>query len=107
MRQLFLGITIFFTTLSVVFAFLPLGTLALIPIGIGIVFGFLTIKKSEESQAKWVKILLAITLLSLVIVVGKEVFIDDAVEVDQKFETQKVQSKNEAQKELEDMEGLE
>lgn len=104
MRKLFLGITIFFTTLSAVFAFLPLGTLALIPVGIALLFGFLALKKSDPSQAKWVKVLLIITTLSLVIVIGKEIFTKDEVEVDQQFETQKAESKNEAQKELEDLE---
>ncbi len=104
MRKLFLGITIFFTTLSVVFAFLPLGTLALIPVGVALLFGFLTLKKSDASQAKWVKVLLIITTLSLVIVIGKEIFTKDVVAADQQFDTKKVESKKEAQKELEDLE---
>jgi len=107
MRKLVLGITIFFTTLSVVFAFLPLGTLALIPVGIAFVFGFLALKKSDTSQVKWVKVLLVITTLSLVFVLGKEFFAQDEVEVDQQFETQKAESKNQAQKELEELEDLE
>lgn len=104
MRKLFLGITIFFTTLSVVFAFLPLGTLALIPVGVALLFGFLTLKKSDASQAKWVKVLLIITTLSLVFVIGKEIFTKDEVAADQQFDTKKVESKKEAQKELEDLE---
>ena len=95
MRKLVLGITIFFTTLSVVFAFLPLGTLALIPVGIALFFGFLALKKSDASQAKWVKVLLVITTLSLIFVLGKEILAQDEVEVDQQFETQKAESKNE------------
>ena len=54
MRQLFLVIASIFTVLSVVFAFLPLGTLALVPIGIALLFGFLALKKSDTKQAKWV-----------------------------------------------------
>lgn len=104
MRKLFLGITIFFTLLSVVFAFLPLGTLALIPVGVALVFGILALKKSDAQQAKWVKALLAVAILSLMFIVGKQVFTDDEVEVDKQFETQKVESKNEAQKELEELE---
>jgi intracellular septation protein A len=107
MRQLFLVIASIFTVLSVVFAFLPLGTLALIPIGIALIFGFLTLKKSNENQAKWVKGFLFITFLSLLFVIGKEVFTKDEVEVDQQFETEKVESKNNAQKELEELEDLE
>ena len=106
MRQLFLVITSIFTVLSVVFSFLPLGTLALVPIGIALLFGFLALKKSDLKQAKWVKVLLVVALLSLVFVVGKEIFMKDEVEVDQQFDTKKAESKKEAQKELDELEGL-
>ena len=89
-----------FTFLSVLFAILPLGTLALIPIGIALIFGLLAIKKSEANQTKWIKIVLAITVLSLVFVIGKEVFTKDEVQVDQQFNATKEASKQEAQKEL-------
>lgn len=104
MRKFFLGIALFFALLSVVFTFLPLGTLAFIPTGIGLIFGFLALKQSEVTEKKWAKIALIISFLSLVFVVGKEIFIDDTVETDQQFETQKLESKDEAQKELEELE---
>jgi len=106
MRQLFLVIASIFTILSVIFAFLPLGTLALVPIGIALLFGFLALKKSDVKQAKWVKMLLIVSVLSLVFVVGKEIFTKDEVEVDKKFDTKKVESKKEAQKELEGLDSL-
>jgi intracellular septation protein A len=104
MRQLFLVIASIFTVLSVVFAFLPLGTLALVPIGIALLFGFLALKKSDTKQAKWVKVLLVVSVLSLVFVVGKEFLTKDEVELDKQFDVKKVESKKEAQKELEDLE---
>ncbi len=106
MRQLFLVIASIFTVLSIIFSFLPLGTLALIPVGIALVFGFLALKKSDLTQAKLVKVLLVISGLCLVIILGKEIFIKDEVEVDQQFNTEKIESKEEAQKELEELEGL-
>ncbi len=93
-----------FTFLSVLFAILPLGTLALIPIGIALILGLLALKKSEANQTKWIKIVLAITVLSLVFVIGKEVFTKDEVQVDQQFNATKEASKQEAQKELEELE---
>lgn len=104
MRQLFLVIASIFTVLSVVFAFLPLGTLALVPIGIALLFGFLALKKSNVKQAKWVKVMLFVSILSLVFVVGKEFLTKDEVEVDKQFDAKKVESKKEAQKELEELE---
>lgn len=104
MRKLFLVIASIFTVLGVVFTFLPLGTLALLPIGIGILFGFLALKKSDVKQAKWVKVFLVISVIALFFVVGKELFTKDEVEVDSQFEAKKLESKQEAQKELEDLE---
>jgi intracellular septation protein A len=104
MRQLFLVIASIFTVLSVVFAFLPLGTLALFPIGIALLFGFLALKKSDTKQAKWVKVLLVVSVLSLVFVVGKEFLTKDEVEVDKQFDVKKLESKKDAQKELEELE---
>ena len=103
MRQLFLVIASIFTVLSVVFAFLPLGTLALIPVGIALLFGFLALKKSDTKQAKWVKVLLVVSVLSLVFVVGKEFLTKDEVELDKQFDVKRLESKKEAQKELEDL----
>ena len=103
MRQLFLVIASIFTVLSVVFAFLPLGTLALIPVGIALLFGFLALKKSDTKQAKWVKVLLVVSVLSLVFVVGKEFLTKDEVELDKQFYVKRLESKTEAQKELEDL----
>jgi len=106
MRKLFLVIASIFTTLSIVFAFLPLGTLALIPIGISILFGFLTLKKSDLKQQKVVKVILLFAILSLVFVVGKEIFTKDEVVIDKQFDTKKVESKKEAKKDLEELGGL-
>ena len=106
MRKLFLVIASIFTTLSIVFAFLPLGTLALIPIGIAILFGFLTLKKSDLKQQKVVKVILLFAILSLVFVVGKEIFPKDEVVIDKQFDTKKVESKKEAKKDLEELDGL-
>lgn len=107
MRKLFLVIASIFTALSIVFAFLPLGTLALLPVGIALLFGFLALKKSDANQAKLIKVLLLFSVLSLIVIVGKEVFTKDEVVADKQFDQKKVESKKEAQKDLEELEGLE
>lgn len=104
MRKLFLVLAAFFTVLSIVFAFLPLGTLSIIPIVVALIFGFLALKKSDVKQSKLVKVLLLFSLLSLLFVIGKEIFVKDEVEADIQFESKKVESKQEAQKELEELE---
>jgi hypothetical protein len=107
MRKLFLVITSIFTILSVVFVFLPLGTLGLIPVGVALLFGFLALQKSDVVQGKLVKVLMVFAALSLITIAGKEFFIKDEVAKDTTFEKQKIATKKEAEKELEELEDLE
>jgi hypothetical protein len=107
MRKLFIILASLFTVLSVVFVFLPLGTLALLPIALALIFGYLTFKKSDENQKQLPKMELIVAGLCLLAVIGKEILIKDEVAQDTQFEQTKVETKKEAKKELEELEGLE
>jgi EamA domain-containing membrane protein RarD len=108
MRKLFITIASIFATLGLVFSFLPLGTIALIPILIALVFAFLALKKSIEiSDKKLPKILLLVSIIAMTIVLGKEALLKDKVEVDNQFEKEVIKSENEAKQDLEDLESLE
>jgi EamA domain-containing membrane protein RarD len=108
MRKLFITIASIFATLGLVFSFLPLGTIALIPILIALVFAFLALKKSIEiSDKKLPKILLVVSIIAMAIVLGKEALLKDKVEVDNQFEKEVIKSENEAKQDLEDLESLE
>lgn len=107
MRKTFLILAYIFTALSILFSVLPLDTLAFAPIGIATVFLGLTFIKSEANQRVWVKRLFIITYLCAAVVVVKTAFFKDEVEVDQQFEQQKIETKQEAKKDLEELEGLE
>ena len=104
MRKLFLILGIVFTALAIAFAALPLDTIAFLPIGIALVLCLILLKKSEENQKKLPNILLLVCVLSSLFVVGKTLLVQDKVEQDVKFEEQKMQTKKEAKKELEDLE---
>lgn len=104
MRRLFLIITAFFTILSIVFVFLPLGTLGLLPVGVALLFGFLAHQKSNFLQKKLVKLLLIICGLASICIIGKELLIKDVVEKDVQFENTKIESKEEDKKDLEELE---
>jgi len=104
MRKLLVILACLFTILSVAFSALPLGTLALLPIGLALILSFLTLKKSTDSQKKLPKILLAIAGISLLFVIGKEVFVKEEVAKDVQFEKTIQQSKMEDKKDLEDLE---
>lgn len=107
MRKLFLILTVVFSILGITFTILPLDTLAFLPIGLALIFGLLTLKQSEASQKKLPKILLVIAALCSAVVLGKTLLIEDEVATDTQFEQQKIETKQEAQKELEELEGLE
>jgi len=81
-----------------------LGTIALLPIGLALIFSFLSFKKSEKNQKKIPKLLLIVSALTLLVVVGKEVFIKDEVIIDKQFDQNKIESKKDAVKELEGLE---
>lgn len=107
MRKLLIGFAVFFTLLAIAFSVLPFDTLAFLPIGLAIVFGLLLMQKSNENQKKLPKILLTITAICSAFVLGKTLLVKDEVVVDQTFEQQKIETKQEAKKELEELEQLE
>jgi uncharacterized lipoprotein YehR (DUF1307 family) len=107
MKKLFLILACVFGALGIAFTILPMDTLAFLPIGLALIFGLLTLKKSEDSQKKFPKIILAIAAVCSVVVLGKTLLIKDEVATDTQFEQQKIETKQEAQKELEELEGLE
>jgi multidrug transporter EmrE-like cation transporter len=104
MRKILVVLGIIFTILSIVFSFLPMDTIAFLPIGLALVFGLLLLKKSNENQKILPSILLLLCVLSSVFVLGKTLLIKDEVEKDVKFEQQKVEENKEAKKELENLE---
>jgi hypothetical protein len=106
MRKTTLILASIFTVLGIIFSFLPLGTLALLPIILALIFSFVTFSKSDNELKKLPKMLLIVGVVCLLFVISKEFFIKDEVVVDQKFEQTKKETKAEAKKELEEIEGL-
>lgn len=104
MRKLLVILAVIFTSLGIVFSVLPLGTLAILPIGLGFIFAFLAFYKSSDLQKKLPKWLLIVCVICVVFVVGKTYLIKDEIAVDTQFEKQKEASKKE---DIKDLEGLE
>ncbi len=104
MRKLFLVLTIIFTLLAIIFAVLPMNTIAFLPIGIALVFGLILLKISDENKKKLPNALLFLGVLSSVFVLGKTLLIKDEVVQDTQFEKQKIETKQEAKQELENLE---
>ena len=104
MRKIFLALGILFTVLAIVFSVLPLDTIAFLPIGLGIAFCLLLLKKSETNQKKLPNFLLLLCVLSSVFVLAKTLLVKDEVVKDVKFEKEKIETNKEAKKELEALE---
>ncbi len=104
MRKLFLILAIIFSSLGIVFSVLPFDTLALLPIGLGLVFAFFAFWKSDSFQKKLPKWLLIVSSICIVFVIGKTFLIKDEVAVDTQFEKHKTETKKE---DMKDLEGLE
>lgn len=104
MKNLFSTLAVFFLVLSAIFSYLPLGTIALIPISFSFLFGFLFFKKSDASNNKFSKIILVLTLGCLLFMLIKVFFVKNEVEIDAKFEQQKIENNKDAKKDLEDLE---
>ena len=102
MRKLFLVLAFIFIILGGIFVFLPLDTIALAPLVIGLVFSILAFLKSDEIQKKTVKILMIVGVLAGVAIIGKHFLTKDEVQVDEQFEKTKIDSEKEAQKTLEE-----
>lgn len=106
MRKLFFTLSLVFTVLSIVTAILPLGTIAFFPLTLAVVFGLVALLKSEVNQTTIPKIALVICGICSLYVFGKILFVKDEIEQDTKFEQTKIETKQEAKKDLEDLEGL-
>lgn len=106
MRKIFFILSILFTVLGIFTTILPLGSIAFLPIGLAIVFGLLTLLKSDINQTMIPKIALIICGVCSLYVFGKILFIKDEVVHDTNFEQTKIETKKEAKKDLENLEGL-
>jgi hypothetical protein len=104
MRKLLVVLAIIFTSLAIIFSALPLDTIAFLPIGLAMIFCLLLLKKSAVNQKKLPNILLLLCVVSSLFVLGKTLLVKDQVVKDTKFEKEKMETKKEAKKELEDLE---
>ncbi len=106
MRKSLLILSIIITVLGIVLTILPTEKLALIPIVLAIILGFLALIKSDESQKNLPKWVLIIALITFFVSIGKQFISKDEVVIDKQEEVNKIESQKEDKKDLEDLEGL-
>jgi len=103
MRKSFLISAIIFATVGLIFTILPLGTIAILPVLIAIIFCLLAFYKSNPELKKLPRIVLIISATTLLVIIGKSVLVKDKVVADKQFEMKKEESKKE---DIKDLEGL-
>lgn len=106
MRKLLIVLTIILAIIGIIFTILPMGTLAFIPVGAAVLLSIVTILVSKNNQKLFPKYLLLASFIVFLTVVAKDVFVKDQVVIDQQFDANKEESKQEAKKELEELENL-
>lgn len=106
MRITFIIIAFIFVALTIVSTILPMGTIALIPVAFAFLFSLFAFLKSKDGKKKFSKWLIFSVVVMFLVIVAKDVFVKDQVVEDQKFLLEKQNSQQDAQKELEELEGL-
>lgn len=90
--------------LGLVFSFLPISNLAIIPAAFGLLFGFIAFKAAKKQQLnfKFSRLVVLLALFAIIISIGKQLFTENQVKVDTEFLEKEKQSKEDAVKELEE-----
>lgn len=104
MNKFLTYLSFFFLLIGIIFSILPMGTIAFLPLFFSIILIVLTIKNKANTQKKIIKIIIFTSSIVVLIVIGKEVFVKDKVATDLKFKQEQIDSKKDAQKELEGVE---
>lgn len=106
MRKFLIILTVFFLVFSLIFVILPMGTIALLPTGLALAGGILAFVKSEPALRKMPKWLMITAIALFVVALGKVIFVKNEAENDQVFLQEQIQSTEEAQQELEELDEM-
>lgn len=95
--------SIVFVVLGIAFTILPMGTIALLPVGLTIITAAVSFWLSKDRKRMLPRIVLVLSVITFLVVIGKDIFVKDEVKVDQQFEQKKIESQKE---DIKDLEGL-
>jgi len=105
MRILITTLAIIAASLGLVLSILPFGAIALIPIVIAFILGFIAFKMAQKDGAntKLVKVIFLTTIIALVLSIYRTLIEDNVVENDIETIEKEKQSQEDALEELEDL----
>lgn len=106
MRKVFIVLASIFSLIALVLTFLPMGTIALIPVALAVVFLLLAMTKKREKSQVLPKILFFLSIVIFLAIIAKDVFVKDKIVVDQQFIQDKQESIQDAKMELEGLDSI-
>lgn len=92
--------------LGIAFTILPMDTLAFLPIGITLILAGISYFVLQPKKQKWEKFILIISILLVLIVTFKALFIKDEVAVDKEFQQKQTEAEKQDIQDLEELEDL-
>lgn len=104
MKKLIQISSIVISVIAIVFTFLPLDSIGIIPVSLAILFSLINLSQAKGRTKKMAKIIFYLALATIVLYIGKQFLIADKIEKDQQFDLQKIETKEEAKKVLEELE---
>lgn len=92
--------------LGLLFSFLPISNLAIFPAAFGLILGLIAYRaaKKQRLNFSFAKTVVLISLLAIIISMGKQLLTKDEVKTDTEFIQKEKQSEQDAVKELEELE---
>ncbi len=104
--KLFAILGIIGAILGLLFSFLPISNLAIFPASIGLLLGLIAYlsAKKQNLNFSFARIVVIISLLAIIISVGKQLFTENKIEEDLEFIEKEKQSEEDAVQELEELE---
>lgn len=92
--------------LGITFTILPMDTLAFLPIGITLLLAAISYFAVSPKKQKWEKFISIISLILVLIVTFKALFIKDEVAVDKEFQQKQTEAEKQDIQDLEELEDL-
>lgn len=105
MRLVLIVLGLLSALLAIVLSILPFGSIAIIPIVLAFVFGFIAFKasKKEGQNTRIIKFIFLVTIIALCITIYRSIFDENIVEDDIETIQNEEESLEDAKKELEDL----
>lgn len=106
--KLFSVLGIIGAVLGLLFSFLPISNLAIIPAIFGLILGFIAYysAKKKNLNFSFARVVILLSLVAIIILVGKQLFTENKVNEDIEFIEKEKQSEEDAVKDLEELDEL-